>query len=201
MTVFEDYEAWKSENYQLISQLVRIKSNTIARFSPVIAVVDYLNDESNKRELNEDEYLIFTTGFDYIYDQFHLISALYEMKFNSDIDKMEKCSKAINLLLYINDFKIETLSHKELKKDINKLEDLENRVSLLIDNEKDADDELFYLLDLITHEIFEMNDIEIQTIDQIFYEIAIEFSIYPDDDFDIFNFIVNEQIKKSRKAS
>ena len=46
MTIFDDYESWKNENLDLISSLIKNKSKMIVRFSPVIAVVDYLNNEN-----------------------------------------------------------------------------------------------------------------------------------------------------------
>ena len=95
MTIFDDYESWKNENLDLISSLIKNKSKMIVRFSPVIAVVDYLNNENKFRTISEDEQLIFSTGFDYIYDQFHLISTLLELKFNNDLHEMEKYSQTM----------------------------------------------------------------------------------------------------------
>ena len=46
------------------------------------------------------------------------------------------------------------------------------------------------------------NNIEIHTVDQIFYEIALEYNIYKDDnDFDLFNDIINKQIEKMKNVS
>ena len=36
-TIFTDYEAWKRENNELITTLVKKQSKTIQRFSPVLA--------------------------------------------------------------------------------------------------------------------------------------------------------------------
>ena len=71
--IFDDYAAFKAENDKLINTLVKNKSKTISRFTPVIAVVDYLYcTHCSGNNLSEDELLIFSTGFDYIYDQFDL---------------------------------------------------------------------------------------------------------------------------------
>ncbi len=57
-TIFTDYEAWKRENNELITTLVKKQSKTIQRFSPVLAVVDYLYEQNQKGTLSEDEELI-----------------------------------------------------------------------------------------------------------------------------------------------
>ena len=182
-TIFTDYEAWKRENNELITTLVKKQSKTIQRFSPVLAVVDYLYEQNQKGTLSEDEELIFSTGFDYIYDQFQIIQSLLEDNFNNDYDEMEKYGQTINLLLYINDFEAELKVNDNLKKDINKLIDLEDKVNSYLDKKENAPDEYFALLDDITYSIFTKNNIEIHTVDQIFYEIAIEYGIYTDEEY------------------
>lgn len=182
-TIFTDYEAWKRENNELITTLVEKQSKTIQRFSPVLAVVDYLYEQNQKGTLSEDEELIFSTGFDYIYDQFQIIQSLLEDNFNNDYDEMEKYGQTINLLLYINDFEAELKVNDNLKKDIKKLTDLEDKVNSYLDKKENAPDEYFALLDDITYSIFTKNNIEIHTVDQIFYEIAIEYGIYTDEEY------------------
>lgn len=182
-TIFTDYEAWKRENNELITTLVKKQSKTIQRFSPVLAVVDYLYEQNQKGTLSEDEELIFSTGFDYIYDQFQIIQSLLEDNFNNDYDEMEKYGQTINLLLYINDFEAELKVNDNLKKDIKKLTDLEDKVNSYINKKENAPDEYFALLDDITYSIFTKNNIEIHTVDQIFYEIAIEYGIYTDEEY------------------
>lgn len=200
MTIFDDYESWKNENLDLISSLIKNKSKMIVRFSPVIAVVDYLNNENKFRTISEDEQLIFSTGFDYIYDQFHLISTLLELKFNNDLNEMEKYSQTINLLLYINEFQAEVLNlDEDYKSNITLLDDLEEAVTEYIDKKENAPDEYFLVLDDITNKIFEQNNIEVQTVDQIFYEIALEYQIYSDeDDEDVFNTVISNKINSKK---
>ena len=193
-TIFTDYEAWKRENNELINTLVKKQSKTIQRFSPVLAVVDYLYEQNQKGTLSEDEELIFSTGFDYIYDQFQIIQSLLEDNFNNDYDEMEKYGQTINLLLYINDFEAELKINDNLKKDIKKLTDLEDRVNSYLDKKENAPDEYFALLDDITYSIFTKNNIEIHTVDQIFYEIAIEYGIYTDEEYSTINPINLKQV-------
>ncbi len=194
-TIFTDYEAWKRENNELITTLVKKQSKTIQRFSPVLAVVDYLYEQNQKGTLSEDEELIFSTGFDYIYDQFQIIQSLLEDNFNNDYDEMEKYGQTINLLLYINDFEAELKVNDNLKKDINKLTDLEDKVNSYLDKKENAPDEYFALLDDITYSIFTKNNIEIHTVDQIFYEIAIEYGIYTDEEYSTIDPINLKQVQ------
>ena len=193
-TIFTDYEAWKRENNELITTLVKKQSKAIQRFSPVLAVVDYLYEQNQKGTLSEDEELIFSTGFDYIYDQFQIIQSLLEDNFNNDYDEMEKYGQTINLLLYINDFEAELKVNDNLKKDIKKLTDLEDKVNSYLDKKENAPDEYFALLDDITYSIFTKNNIEIHTVDQIFYEIAIEYGIYTDEEYSTINPINLKQV-------
>ncbi len=202
MDIFEDYNTWKGENIDLITKLVKNHSKTIIRFNPVFAVVDYLYYENKKRKLSEDEKLIFSTGFDYVYDNISTISSILNSTFNNNYEEMEKCSQTINLLLYIMDFEAELNNQGNLKKHINKLNDLESKVNNYLDKKENAPDEYFQILDDIINDINDVLDEEIHTVDQIFYEIALEYNIYKDDnDFDLFNDIINKQIEKMKNVS
>lgn len=202
MDIYTDYGNWKFENHEFINELVKNKSKTISRFTPVIAVVDYLYDKVvDKKSLSEDEEVIFSTGFDYIYDQFHLIKTLLELKFNNNYKELEKYAQTINLLLYINDFQSESLNYPNLKDDIKLLDDLEDKVNKCLDNKENAPDAYFQILNETTEALFNQNNIEVHTIDQIFYEIALEYEIYEDEDFDIYNAVLNKQIDKTRSKA
>lgn len=199
MDIYTDYANWKFENYEFIDQLVKNKSKTISRFTSVIAVVDYLYDKFvEEKKLTEDEEVFFSTGFDYIYDQFHLIKTLWEFKFDKSFIELERLSKTINLLLYINEFQSEALEHENLNtSELKLLDDLEDKVNASLDNKENAPDAYFAILNDITGRLFE--NTEVHTIDQIFYEIALEYNIYQENDFDLYNSILNKQIEKTRK--
>ena len=201
MDIYTDYANWKFENYDFIHTLLYNKSKTVSRFTSVILVVDYLyNKYVNTKKLTSDEEVFFSTGFDYIYDQFHLITTLYEYKFNKDLNEMEKYSKTINLLLYINEFQAEALEHKSfIKNDIAPLDKLEDMVNECLDKKQNAPDEYFGMLNDITDKLFEQNNIEVTTIEQIFNEIAIEYDLFDDEDELDFNEIFNKQIELNRK--
>ena len=200
MDIYIDYANWKLEKYDLISTLVKNKSKAIARFTSVIAVVDYLYDKFvNEKSLDEDLELIFSSGFDYIYDEFMMIETLLQNKFNNDYNELEKYSKTINLLLYINDFQNEALNYEEGKFDLKPLDDLNDKVMKFLDNKKNAPDEYFAILSDITSSMFDNLDEEFHTIDQIYYEIAVELGIYKDDEYNMFNSFINNKIQEDRK--
>ena len=200
MDIYTDYANWKLENYDLIESLVKNKSKAIARFTSVIAVVDYLYDKYvEEKKLNEDLELIFSSGFDYIYDQFLMIETLLEKNFNNDINELEKYSKTINLLLYINDFQNEALNYKEGTFDLKPLDDLNNKVMNYLDKKENAPDEYFAILSDITSSMFDNLDTEFHTIDQIYYEIAVELGIYEEDEFNMFSSFINNKIENTRK--
>ncbi len=198
MDIFEDYLNWKYENHELIHDLVKSRSNTISRFTHVISVVDYLYDKKQKVALSEDEILIFSTGYDYIFDQFEMIKSILDLKFNKNIEEMEKYSKTINLLLYITEFQGEIANNNKIKNQINQLNSLYDRINQKLDNKINADEEDFILLNDITFNIFEKNGIEIHTVDSIFYDIAVEYDLVNDNDDDTYNEILNKLIKKNR---
>ena len=199
MDIYTDYANWKFENFDFINNLVKNKSKSISRISSVIAVVDYIYEKYvENKKLTEDEEIFFSTGFDYIYDQFYLLKTLFELKFNNSFNEMEKYSKTINLLLYINEFQSEALEYENI--DITPLDDLEDKVNKCLDKKENAPDEYFQILNEVNESIFEKNNIEVHTMDQIFYEIAIEYGIYKENDYDLYNEILNRQIEKTRKA-
>ena len=201
MDIYEDYASWKKENSHLIQTLVNKKSKAIVRFSCVIAVVDYLyHRHIDGKKLSEDEEVIFSTGFDYIYDSFMMIDNILQSDFNGDIDLMEGCSQTINLLLYINDFESEITSsgNEDLKKELKKLSNLDEKVNDYLAKRENAPDEYFGILNDLIDDIFVSNNVEIHTVEEIFYEIAIEYDIYQEDDFDMFNEAINRQIEKDR---
>ena len=200
MDIYTDYANWKLENYDLISTLVKNKSKAISRFTSVIAVVDYLYDKlDNEKKLDEDLELIFSTGFDYIYDEFMMIETLLQNKFNNDFNELEKYSKTINLLLYINDFQNEALNYKEGTFDLKPLDELNEKVMNYLDKKENAPDEYFAILSDITSSMFDSLDTEFHTVDQIYYEIAVELGIYEEDEYNMFNSFINNKIEEDRK--
>ena len=84
-----------------------------------------------------------------------MIGTILDCKFNKNIDEMEKYSKTINLLLYINEFQSEVLNQESVKEQITELNTLEDKVNKELDNKENAVEEDFILLNDITYKIFE----------------------------------------------
>jgi hypothetical protein len=195
MNIYLDYASWKAENKEFINKLVKTQSITIRRFSPVIAVVDYLFERvCNKEKLTQDEELFFSMGFDYIYDCFYKIKSILDFTFKSNYEEMEKCAKTINLLLYINDFQAEALELDKEPSEMAELDALEDVVNKFLEQHDNVLDEHFALLNKITDELF-MYD-EITTIDQIYSEIAISYGIYNDEEIDVYNEFLSSKINR-----
>lgn len=185
MNIYEDYLSWKKENLDFIMNLIHSNSKSIARISHVIAVVDYLSEKQKALglDLDSDEENIFNVGFDYIYDRILTLKLQFDNNFNKDIVLFNQFEKTLNLLLYINDFQDELLNaEKNVDKDMQKLDELENKVLTSLENKIDVPDGFFVMLDEITREIFERNHLELQLTEEIFYEIALYYNIYTDDD-------------------
>ncbi|MBO5711475.1 MAG: hypothetical protein J6R47_01420 [Acholeplasmatales bacterium] len=183
MDIYTDYANWKFENHELISELVKRKSITIARFTPVLVVIDYLYDKvCNKQKLNNDEEIFFSMGFDFVYDCFLTISNIYEFTFKKDINKLESCAKTINLLLYVNEFQAEALSFVEDTDDLKELDAFEERLIDFIEKEDNIPEEQLVLLNKAIDDLFDGK--EFYTMDQIYYEIAVNYGIYQDDEDD-----------------
>ena len=195
ISIYEDYNAFIKENDEFISTLIKNNSKTIQRFTHVIKVVQHLYDLHNVKELSSDEEVFFETGFDFIYDQIHILQSIFEIKYNKDYKLLEKNSLAINLLLYINEFKNEALDLGIQNKAFKKLLDLETKVDKAIDEKTNIPEEYFQLLNDIVDELFEGEEISLVT--DIFYEIASEYDLI-DDTQDDFNELLTEQMELNR---
>lgn len=193
MDIYTDYANWKFENSDFIFKLVKSKSKTIARFTSVIAVVDYLYEKKMKEQkLSADEEVFFSVGFDYIYDSFYTIKTLLDYKFNNDYIEMEKCAKTINLLLYVNEFQAELLNNS---KDTSELDDFEIQINKFLDNKENVPDTFFPLLDDIIAKLIKDDFIPIEA---IYYDAAVEYGIYKNNDFDVYNAVFNKQLNKAK---
>ncbi len=183
MDMITDYGNWKFENYTLIDTLIKNNSKIIRRFPHVLLIVDHFYNLVTHKgyKLSNDEEIIFSTGFNYIFDHFSTIKLILEKYFNNDINAMEKISKTINLLLYVNDFQRE-LENKDTQNltDEKKLSDFEERVLRYIEAKLDAPDEMFALLNDITSTIFD----EYYGINEIMYDISVQLGLAPDESDD-----------------
>lgn len=201
MNIYEDYASWKKENYDFIFRLVKTKSKTISRFTSVIAVVDYLYEAYvTKNHLSEDEEVFFSVGFDYIYDNFYTIKTILDYTFKEDYGEMEKCAKTINLLLYVHEFQAELLNHNsDLKDSMKELDSFEEQINIYLDKKENVPDVFFPMLNDIVNPLFEKNGIQMNPTESIFYEVALEYGIYKNNEFDMYNAVFN--LQKNRKAN
>lgn len=200
MDILTDYANWKIEKYDLITTLKELESNIIKRYLNTINVLDYLYAKAvdNKENLTEDEEVIFNTGFEYLDNNFITIEDILKDDFNNNIKAMEKCSKTVNLLLYIIDFEEELLNNtsdddKLIKSDLEEFEKLENEVYDYLTKGQNVDDAMFVKLDELADKIFAKHQIEINPIDSIFYQIAETLGLL-EEETDVYNEYVNELI-------
>ncbi|MDE5546035.1 MAG: hypothetical protein K2I88_01075 [Anaeroplasmataceae bacterium] len=197
MDIYEDYANWKIENHDFIYHLVKTQSKTISRFTSAIAVVDYLYEKYvEKNQLTEEEEVFFSVGFDYIHDNFYTIKTILDYTFNGNFEEMEKCAKTINLLLYVHEFQSELLNQDiDLKNSMKELDSFEEKVNSYLDKKENVPDVFFPMLDDIVTPIFRRNGIDMNPTESIFYEIALEYGIYKNDEFDMYNAVFNLQKK------
>ncbi len=180
MTIYDDYDAWKLENIDLINGLLKINSPIIARFKHVFVLCDYLYNESLKRTLDESSDTIFAFAIYYISGHIDTISTILKKEYRGNIKGMNENAKTINLLLYTHDFENE-LDNKEdaSEEDKNKLGEFENKVRSYIESHTEIPDEYFRILDDITLSIF--GD-EYEDSNEILYEAALCLGLIGEDD-------------------
>lgn len=180
MDIFTDYGNWKFEQHELINTLITLKSKIITRFSHTILVVDHLyNKYVEEKQLDEDLEIIFESGFNYIHDHFMTISSILKSEYRGNIIEMDKNSKTINLLLYVQDFENELLNLKNYKQeDYDKLSNFEDTVNDYIERHEEIPDAYFGILDDITIQIFD----NYQGINEIMYEVALDLELIKEQD-------------------
>ncbi len=194
LNIYEDYYSFREENKDIFNELIKRNSVVIKRFSSVISVVDYLYYNSKVSKLTEDEEYIFSSGFDYIVDEIEYIKIMLH-ELNNDCNEFERLAPTINLLLYINDVRqeINDIKNSSFKKKEKDVIELEEKVQALLRERKIADENYYGAINELTYEIFDLNEIELNTVNSIFYEIALEYNIIDEDDD---NNIYNEEILK-----
>ena len=200
MTIYEDYASWKKENYDFIIQLIKAESKTISRFTSVIAVVDYLYEQYMKDPiLSEEENIFFSTGFDYIHDNFYTIKTILDYQFQGDFKEMEKYAKTINLLLYVHEFQSELLNADlDIKNEMSMLDDFEEKINSHLDKKENIPDAFFPMLNDIVDPIFRRHGLSFTPIESIFYEVALEYGIYKNNEIDMYNTVFNLQKNKNK---
>ena len=187
ITIFDDYKSFKDENKKLIDFLVKNNSLLLNIMRPVLIVVDYLYEYRLKNKISKDEEYIFNTGYDYLYDQFQIINTILEQILDNNYDDLKKYEKTINLLLYINDFKQEVLNDDRISNNIDSFLNLESNVYDSLNKKEEYNENYYILLNDLVYKTFDANGIELNTINDIFYNIALEYDLIKEDEnIDIF---------------
>ena len=184
---FLDYTSFLKANKELIDFLDRKISYIITRYSPIFDVLKALYEKAtvDKKELNKDEEEIFEVGFSYLYDRFVTINLIKEHVFNNNLEEMERHSKSICLLLYVNDYidEVDGLDGNH-KKDHEKLADLEQKIMKKIESKELVTDLEFAMLNDLTDPIFEAANQDFYAVPEIFYDIAFDMDLIEEDDPD-----------------
>lgn len=187
ITIFDDYKSFKDENKKLIDFLVKNNSLLLNIMRPVLIVVDYLYEYRLKNKISKDEEYIFNTGYDYLYDQFQIINTILEQILDDNYNDLKKYEKTINLLLYINDFKQEVLNDDRISNNIDSFLNLESNVYDSLNKKEEYNENYYILLNDLVYKTFDANGIELNTINDIFYNIALEYDLIKEDEnIDIF---------------
>lgn len=203
MDIYTDYANWKIENYDLIKNLVQSKSKIISRFTHVIAVVDFLYEKRIQlgHDLDAVEEVIFQTAFNYVHAHFLTIQLIWDTQFNRDTKAMQKISKTINLLLYTQDFEMDLQNLEgDIQSDLQKLSDIELTILKYIEKHQQAPDTLFGLLNDVTTAIYEGRGIEYYGVNDIMYDIAIEYDLVNEqEDISVYNQFLSSKMNSSHE--
>lgn len=185
MNFYEDYLAFKENKYELIEFLVNKNSNVIIRFKHVLAVVDFIYDRyCSDIKITKEEEEIFQAGYGYIFDRFNLIELMLSTIFSNSKEEMEKFSKTINIILYVNDFKDEIENLDEFNTaEMSQLTEYEDSILSLLQNKEHATDVEFGLLSELSMKVFDDLGEEYYGLNEIFYDIALEYGIIDEDSF------------------
>lgn len=196
MDIYTDYANWKVENYELLQQLTLGDGIIFQRQIPCYLVLEYFYDiiVNKKRNLTSDEEYIFNTGFEYLYDRLDIIKNILIRDFNNDFLSLNKINKTLNLLLYVEEF-IDEFSGKISNVEIKKIIDFQNEVDDLIIKKENPSDALFLKFSDMIDEIMTKNELEIKPVEEIYFDIALDYDLLETNEEDIFNDFINEKIK------
>lgn len=195
MTIYEDYEHWKSTNKELLEVLVSDIFNALSRWKHIFLVLEHLLSLQKQEAISPEEEEIFQTGFHYLFDRLTTVNFLLEKVFHHDIEEMEAFSNTIHLLSYIMDFADEISSVKpDDEKNYQKFIDLENTVLAYLEEHQPIPKELFDELDTIASEAFQ-GEYEFYSVPDIFFDIALDYDLAEEEDEDEFSFLPNVDTK------
>lgn len=178
--VYHEYANWKLENEKIIRKIQEKGGNIYFRFKHVIDVIDfYYNKLIDDVNYNEEDDVIFQTGFYYVADQLEEIKEILRSVYNNKVEVLNEHAKEINLFLNNIDFQTEILNNEthEENKDIQRLMDINKEIYQFIVKKEAIPEEYYEELDLLTTKIFRKLKIDYYPINNIFLEIADELNI------------------------
>ena len=103
------------------------------------------------------------------------------------------------MLLYVNEFQSELSNQSIDSHDLIPLQDFKEKIHTYLDKKENVPDTFFPMLNDIVNPIFEKNGIELNPLESIYYEIAIEYGIYKNNDMDMYQAVFNYQKENAKK--
>lgn len=177
--IYHEYAGWQLENHELLTKLKGDGHNIYYRIKHVSDVIDYLYVQLTEDvNYSEDEDQIFQAGYFYLAGQVLQIKDLVDKYFNGDFKLANDHADEINLLLNTKDFQIEVLNNEyEQTKDVSKLLKFDEKLMKYFTDKKQIPPHIFEELDVLLSKIFDNENINYLTINNIFLEIADELNI------------------------
>jgi hypothetical protein len=147
-SLYTDFQNYINENYELLYRLESEESILDDFTSPIIKTLTYLYGKALEDEdtISKEDKQIFEFGFQFLFENIEQIK-LYLKQLNNDFELLEKRSFYIKMIFNAEELKVEInknteLSANEIKKDLEKLDEILNFFENLIDVEIEINDEL-----------------------------------------------------------
>lgn len=177
--VYNEYANWQLDNSEIITNLKTKGEDLFYRLKHVVDVIDHLYLQIvEDPNYSEEEDQIFQTGYLYLASQILILEEIVEKYYNNDFDLANKYAKDINFLLNTKDFQAEAItSLNEDDENIKKLLIFDKKIIKFLKKHENIPNKLFEELDALLIKIFDFDNINYVTINNIFLEIADELNI------------------------
>lgn len=177
--VYHEYAGWQLEYNDILKKIKSEGNDIYYRIKHVADVIDYLYVQlTEDKDYSEEEDQIFKTGYFYFATQVHEINEIVKKYYNNDYKLANKRAKEINLLLNTIEFQDEALNLEvERTEDINKLLSFDEKILSYLNKNKEVPENLYEELNLLVANIFDEDDLNYLTVNNIFLEIADELNI------------------------
>lgn len=178
-TIYQDYVNFQLENGEFVSELELKANDVYYRFSHVKLILEHLyNDLINQDVTNDTDTIVFETAYYYFFNQINDLKELLSKYFKNDFEKLNENAKAVNLLLNTYDFQTE-LGNVDVEESDNlkQLFEFDQKIIACFDEDKVVPENYYYELDTIVTTLYEEFEIEPNSLNLIFLEIAEELNI------------------------